>query len=583
LVRLSGEIFWCEICIVRNDPSATASGYVATLTDITDRKRALEETSRLASFPRLLPNPVVEISLDGEVTYINPEAERLFPDLRDLGSQHPFLLHLLTQLDEQSQPRRNYIVHENRIGRAWYEQIVHFVPEAGCHRVYGLNVTARKQAEERLRFQALHDALTSLPNRALFLDRLNHLILRLQRNSEHRFAVLFFDLDNFKTINDSLGHATGDRLLLELARRIQDCLRPEDTVARLGGDEFAVLLESIENADSGVSVAQRVLDAVSHPVQAGDHEIHVTASVGIAFSRPERADALEFLRDADTAMYQAKRLGKNRYVVFDPSMHEAAVHRLTQEFELRRALRRGELSVYYQPIIGLADDRLVGFEALVRWNHPDKGLLDPDVFIQLAEETGLIIPLGQWVLEQSCARLRAWRDRFRLPLTMHVNLSVRQFSDPELERWIKGALGRLSLPPEALSLEITESVLLEYGPATRALLTGLKDLGVRLCVDDFGTGYSSLTYLHQLPIHALKIDRAFVSTLTKNEENKEIIRAICALARTFRLELVAEGVETEEQYQYIKLMECEFAQGWFFAPALAAEEAEQFLEDWKRA
>jgi len=578
LQRLDGEHFWCEVSLVRHDPAATAGGFVASLTDVTDRKRTEEELRRLASFPRLLPNPVVEISLQGEVTYLNPEAEERFPDLRDLGVRHPFLENLLQEVNDAGRFGQEFLVREARVGKAWYEQIVHHVEEGRCYRIYSQNITGRKQAEERLRFEALHDTLTGLPNRALFLDRLNHGIVRLKRNKLLRFAVLFLDLDNFKMINDSLGHGTGDHLLLELARRIQQIIRPEDTVARLGGDEFALLLESIQDASAAVQIAQRVQDVIREPVRVGDHEIHVTASVGIAHSRPDRVNALDFLRDADTAMYQAKRDGKNRHAVFDPAMHEAAVHRLTQEVELRRALRQGEFELCFQPVVDITTDRLVGFESLLRWRHPEKGLLEPDLFIRVAEETGLIVPIGQWVLERSCLRIREWRERFALPLVIHVNLSVRQFADPDLEPLVRSILKRSGLPPEALTLEITESVLMEYGPGTGALLASLNKIGIHLCIDDFGTGYSSLAYLKQLPIDSLKIDRTFVSHSTENEENREIIRAVRALARTFQIDLVAEGVETRDHYEYLKSLECHYAQGFYFSPPLEETEAERFLE-----
>ncbi len=542
---------------------------------------AEDELKRLASYPRLNPNPVIELSLDGRVQYVNPEAEARFPDLHQLGTAHPFLEHLLEEMSDTSKYRKGYFLREAKVGKIWYEQIVHYVEHSQCFRVYGLNVSARKVAEERLRFEALHDGLTHLPNRALFLDRLDHLIVRLKRNRQNRFAVLFFDLDNFKNINDSLGHGTGDQLLLELAHRIQGCVRPEDTVARLGGDEFAILLESIQATLSAELVTQRILDAVRQPFQVAGNEIHVTASIGIAHSRTDRSDALEFLRDADTAMYQAKRQGKNRFVVFDPSMHEAVVHRLTQEVELRAALRRGEFALRYQPVIDLKNGEVVGFEALLRWAHPEKGLLDPDAFIHLAEETGLIVPLGQWVLETACKQVREWQRKYNNNLAIHINLSVRQLADPELDRYTQTLLTDLDLAPHCLNLEITESVLLEYGPGTRAMLTRLKQLGVRLCIDDFGTGYSSLSYLQQLPIDALKIDRTFISHMTDNAENLEIIRAVRALARTFNLECVAEGVETEDHLRLLRSMECQYSQGFYFSRPVEAAAAEELLRGHK--
>ncbi|GAB4314449.1 MAG: hypothetical protein Kow0059_06250 [Candidatus Sumerlaeia bacterium] len=439
------------------------------------------------------------------------------------------------------------------------------------------DITERRRAEERLRYDSLHDALTGLPNRTLFLDRLNQSIVRRKRSRERLFSVLFADLDEFKKINDSLGHQVGDELLLEIAGRIRDCLRPEDTVARFGGDEFAVLLESIETHDDTIQITERLLKSFSRPFQLSSYEVHVTASIGVVHCPDDPPDAQEILRDADTAMYQAKRRGKNRYVVFDRSMHEAVVFRLTLEEELRRALRQGEITLYYQPIMELATGRLVAFEALARWNHPSKGVLHPELFVPLAEETGLIITLGDQVVRESCRQLAAWRRRFEADLQMHVNLSVRQFMDPDLDGKLERVLEHFELDPAGLTLEITESIMPEYGPGTRQILNRLKQLGVKLCIDDFGTGYSSLSYLSRLPIELLKIDRLFVSHMTESEENLEIVRAVGALGRTFGLALVAEGVETEEHLRQLRTMNYQFAQGFYFAYPLEVHEVEQML------
>lgn len=541
------------------------------------RLMAETEMKSLASFPQLLPSPVVEINASGRVQYLNPVAESLFPGLRDLGFSHGFLFRVFQGLPEIRENRGEPFFCEVRVENEWYEQVVHYVDSNRCFRVYGRNVSARKKAEQRLQFEALHDRLTRLPNRSLFLDRLDHLIARRGPSAEKSFAVMYFDLDNFKTINDSLGHTTGDLLLVELAGRIGGCLRPEDTVARLGGDEFGVLIESIQPPHTSDQIADRILGEVRIPFDVQGHEIQTTASLGIALAREEQASAPELLRDADTAMYEAKRRGKDRCVHFNPSMHTAAVQRLTREVDLRAALRRNEFVLYYQPVIELSSGRLVGFEALIRWFHPSKGLIPPESFIGIAEETGLILPLGQWVLSTACEQMREWQTRHRRRITLHVNLSVRQMADPDLGVSVERILTETRFPARDLNLEITESALLEYGPATSATIGRLKELGVRLSIDDFGTGFSCLGYLTQLPIDVLKIDRSFVARMTEDTRSLEIVRAIRQLARTFHMETIAEGTETADHRRILNQMGCEYSQGYHFSRPLEASAVETVL------
>lgn len=436
-----------------------------------------------------------------------------------------------------------------------------------AHRVAGsmTDVSLRKSAEEKLLHEAIHDVLTGLPNRALFMDLLARSVARSKRRKGYLFAVLFLDLDRFKIINDSLGHLVGDQLLVGIARRLEKCLRPEDTVARLGGDEFTVLLEDINDVSDPTRVAERVHKELESPFHVGGHVVYTSVSIGIALSGAGYEAPDQILRDADTAMYRAKALGKARHEVFDTGMHARAVALLQLETDLRRAIERGEFQLHYQPIVTLVGGRIVGFEALVRWLHPQRGLLPPSEFVTVAEETGLMLPIGQWVLEEACRTARAWSDQFRQPLVIAVNLSNRQFAQPDLPEQVSAVLRDAGLPPGRLKLEITESVIMEHGEAVTRTLHRLRDLGVELYVDDFGTGYSSFSVLHRFPISALKIDRTFVHALGKDGEGSEIVKTILTLARNLKLNVIAEGVETRLQLQRLKTFKCPQAQGAVFA------------------
>jgi len=442
----------------------------------------------------------------------------------------------------------------------------------------GADVTERRRAEERLLHDALHDSLTGLPNRALFMDRLRGAVARLRRRPEYLFAVLFLDVDRFKVINDSLGHVAGDQFLVQLARIIAATIRrPEHTLARLGGDEFAILLDDIDKRDAATRVAERIFQALQSPIRIGSQEIFSSVSIGIAFSASEYLEAEEVLRDADTAMYQAKTTGKARSQVFDDSMHTRALRLLKLEHSLRRAVERHEFVLHYQPIVVLEDAKVAGFEALVRWEHPERGLISPSEFIHLAEETGLIYGIGRWTLQEACQRLAEWDGAAGSPLSMSVNLSARQFSQADLIEQIQAVLSETGMPPERLKLEITESVIMENPEIAVAMLRRLKELGTRLCIDDFGTGYSSLSYLLRFPADTLKIDRSFVAALGRGGKNEDIVGAIVSLGRSLEMDVVAEGVETEEQRSILKNLGCGYAQGFFFSEPLDAAGAKTLL------
>jgi diguanylate cyclase (GGDEF)-like protein len=434
-----------------------------------------------------------------------------------------------------------------------------------------LDVTARRQAEEQLRRATLHDPLTDLPNRTFFLERMQRLLERAARHPHRRFAVLLMDLDRFKTITDSLGHLVGDRLLVAIARRLEACLRPGETLIRFGGDEFTVLIEDIADARQAVRLAERIRAALSAPLVVEGNEVVMTASMGIVVGGAGHDRPEAVLRDADTAMYRAKALGRGRHQLFDEAMHREAVDVLNLEVEMRRGLARGEFLLYYQPIVSLETGRVRAVEALLRWQHPDRGLLLPESFVPLAEENGLIVPLGSWALREACRQLGAWDaegpDR-RLGLT--VNLSPRQLSKHDFLDEVSRTVSEAGLQSRRITLEITESAIMDDALLAEGLLRRVRDREMEVSIDDFGKGHSSLSQLHQLPFDVLKIDRAFVSAMGIRAGNREIVRAIVQLGHNLDMRVVAEGVETPEQLAVLRAMGCDDAQGYLFSPPVPA-------------
>ena len=441
---------------------------------------------------------------------------------------------------------------------------------------------ARRLLEEQLRHQAFHDPLTALPNRALFLDRVQTALARANRH-DHAVAVLVLDLDRFKVVNDSLGHATGDQLLIKVAARLEDCLRAEDTVARLGGDEFAILLNELREGHGAVRTVERVMNSLRTPFRLCSHDVVVATSAGIVTSTAS-STADDLLRDADAALYRAKAKGRGHYEIFDATMNALAVKRLELESDLHLALERSEFMVYYQPKIALGTERIVGMEALVRWNSPTRGLVPPGEFIPLAEETGLILPLGRWVLEEACRQSTRWNTAgVQEDLVVSVNLSARQFVQPTLVEEVERAIRATGANPRHLQLEITESVAMGDAEATVQTLQRLKALGVELAIDDFGTGYSSLAYLKRFPLDVLKIDRAFVSGLQRDSDDTSIINAVVSLARALRLTVVAEGVETADEAAQLHELGCTVGQGYYWAKPLPPTQADSFVEGRRHA
>jgi predicted signal transduction protein with EAL and GGDEF domain len=445
-----------------------------------------------------------------------------------------------------------------------------------------------------LEHRALHDTLTDLPNRALFVDRLQHSLIRARRHSDYTFVVLFIDIDGFKVLNDSLGHSAGDELLIQVARRLIACFRETDTIsrsglaqnskltddglARIGGDEFTALLDDVSEPSDAIRVAHRIMDKIALPFDIGGQQIVISASIGIAASSNAYEGAEDLLRDAEIAMYRAKQAGKARCEVFDPAMHSSAVRRLKLETDLRRGLEQGELLVYYQPIISLESGKIVGFEALSRWKTT-QGMVSPAEFIPVADETGLILPMNRALYLESCKQLQSWQSKLACtpPLTMSLNITPRQFDQPDLAKEIGEILTQSGIRPSDVSLEITETIAMGDADHAFSVLSDLKSLGVCLSIDDFGTGYSSLSRLPRYPIDALKIDRVFISQMSTDRDNHEIVRLIIMLAHNLGLKVVAEGTETKEEITELKRLKCEMAQGFLYAPPVDSDKAFELL------
>ncbi len=544
-----------------------------------DIKSMVGDIVRLAAFPQENPNPAMASDSQGKITYLNKASKEVMRRLGiDIDSFVPPNHKEIIMASLATGSTRNGI--EVGIKQAVFSWNYHPLPDHKIVHIYVRDITAQKRLEEQLQHDAVHDALTDLPNRALFLDRLEQVLRQHKSGPRPPFSVMFMDLDRFKLVNDSLGHITGDKLLIAVGERITSMIKEGDTLARLGGDEYALLLDNA-NLHQSMGIADRILNGLKAHFKIDDYELSVSTSIGIVVKENgEDQDADEILRDADNAMYRAKALGGSRHIIFDETMHGQALERLRMEVDLTKGIERDEFVVFYQPIVDAATSRIFGFEALVRWQHPEKGLVPPGVFIPLAEETGLIVPIGKRVLEIACSQARAWQENIAGydKLMISVNLAVPQLSAPDLLSEVDQILLASGLEPETLKLEVTESGIMDNIEANIATLEAIKERNITLGIDDFGTGYSSLSYLHRFPFDTLKVDRSFVIEMEKDVKNLEIIKTIIDLAHNLHKKVICEGVETVSQLAQVKKLGCEYIQGYYFSKPVPKEEAEQLLK-----
>lgn len=584
-----------------NKRDGTVAGLIGLVTDVSALKdveaRLRESEARFRDLAELSSDWYWEQDEHYRFTDIAPKIEALHLDAGEHIGKTRWELPVLGITDDEWHAHKRQLIAQESFSDLVYQRYdalgrLRTITESGRpvfdesgafkgYRGTGRDITRQREVEEQIRHMAHHDSLTGLPNRVLLYDRMEQLVHRARRNGG-KFALLFIDLDRFKNVNDTLGHKVGDRLLRVVAQRIMGCIRESDTVARIGGDEFVVLVSGLDTPEGVAHIAQKVLDSLARPFDLDGYELYITPSIGICVHPEDGYDTQTLMSNADAAMYYAKDTGRNNYQFFTRQMSIAAHRRLALENELRHAVDRQQLTVYYQPQLDLRTGEIVGFEALLRWLHPERGMVPPAIFIPLAEETGLINRIGDWVLTQACAQARAWHEAGYRTLQMAVNCSAQQFRREQFIGGIESTLAEYGLPPGCLELEITESVIMQHTEQVLVRLKELHDMGVQLSLDDFGTGYSSLSYLKRFPIQKLKIDQTFVRDITADPDDAAIVTAIIAMAHSLGLQVMAEGVETRQQLAFLKALKCDQAQGYYFSPPVAAEEFGVLLGDPRR-
>ncbi len=590
--RLDGTPFEAEVSLNRivlgNDTYLQA-----IVRDITERKIHDAQLSKLSSVMEQTADIVIVTDTAGKIEYVNPSFEKITgytyteavnntPHLLASGKHKPEFYKHLWDTITTGNSYSNIFINRRKDGSLFYEEktitpikdyagkITHFVST-------GKDISERIQVQERLQHMAHHDALTDLPNRNLFLDRLQQSLTRARWHNR-LVAVMFLDLDRFKNINDTLGHTVGDQLLLQLSERLGNSVRDGDTIGRFGGDEFAILLDDIDSDNHISSLAEKLLATLTKPFKINKQELFVTASIGISIFPNDGEDSDTLLRNADVAMYRAKDLGKNNYQFYSDDLSARIFERMTLETHLRHALERNEFILYYQPQIDTRTQKIMGVEALLRWQHPEFGLVTPNNIVPLMEETGLIEKVGRWVLETACRQSRTWHDAGWSYLHLSVNISSRQFNDPDFISSVHEIITSTGINPEFLELELTESMLMRNASATINALNSLNALGVRFAIDDFGTGYSSLSYLRRFPIDTIKIDRSFIHDVTDNPDDAAIASAIIVMAQSLSLNVIAEGVENQQQLEFLSSRDCHYLQGNLFSRPLPAEEFTAMLK-----
>ena len=553
--------------------------HFSPLRSLSDRDLSVhirETINQFISSPEINPQPIIELNLVGKILYLNPAALYQFPELDQMEINHPLLRQLLMQLISLVNPIRNIFMREVKINGKVFEQVIHFMPWNEVIRIHISDITKQKQAEAIISCQIHYDALTGLPNRKYLHEHLVEVVQKLEGNKQ-KFAILFLDIDRFKLINYSLGHGIGDLLLKAASDRLKNLLRSGDLLVRWGGNEFAVVAKSINSSDVVVQIAETMIQALSLPFTCGGHELHITTSIGASIYPDHNTDVEGLIHNADMAMYRAKAEGRNSFQFYIPNMQEQSFQRLLMENNLRRALENQEFTTHYQPQVDLNTGKIVGLEVLLRWQHVTLGSISPSKFIPLAEETGLIIAIGNWVLRHSCLQAIAWQNMGLSPIQISVNLSIKQLQQKDFLYSLKKILEETNFNPHYLELEITEGVMMDNVEEKIVLLNQFRQMGIQLSIDDFGTGYSALSYLKNLPINTLKIDRTFIECITHNEQDRAIVASLINLSHSLNLVVIAEGAETKEQVDILQSLGCDQIQGYFFYKALPADEIECLL------